>query len=152
MTEATQQAYALPADPTLEALYDEFAEAVRVAHQAIQNFEGISIRICDEASSQRFSDQDREAIGSGIEAVYKELGLGRNQDEPKPGIDIAAPAPSPRILPRIPFGKYAGRRFEDINSGYLNWAIHNISDEHMLATARYHLQLRAACGGPNGFA
>jgi hypothetical protein len=40
MTEATQQAYALPADPTLEVLYDEFMEAVRVAHQAIQTLEG----------------------------------------------------------------------------------------------------------------
>jgi hypothetical protein len=152
MTEATQQAYALPADPTLDALYDEFVEAARVVHQAIQALEGISIRICDEANSERFSDQDREAIGSGIEAVYKELGLGRNQDEPKPGTDIAAPAPSPRILPRISFGKYAGRRFEDINSGYLNWVVHNISDEHVLATARYHLQRRTARGGPSRFA
>jgi hypothetical protein len=152
MTEATQQAYALPADPTLDALYDEFVEAARVVHQAIQALEGISIRICDEANSERFSDQDREAIGSGIEAVYKELGLGRNQDEPKPGTDIAAPAPSPRILPCISFGKYAGRRFEDINSGYLNWVVHNISDEHVLATARYHLQRRAARGGPSRFA
>jgi Putative quorum-sensing-regulated virulence factor len=83
--------------------------------------------------------------------VYEELALGRNQDEPK-RIDIAALTPPPRILPRIPFGKYAGRRFEDINSGYLNWIIHNINDEHVLATARYHLKLRAGCGGPNGFA
>jgi hypothetical protein len=135
-----QQANAIPADPTLEALYDEFVKAAYAVRQAIQNLEGISVKICGEASSLRFSDQDREAIGRGIEAVYEGLGVGKS------AVNIALSAPLPHILPRIPFGKHVGRRFEDINSGYLNWVIHNINDEHVLATARYHLKLRAAVG------
>jgi hypothetical protein len=58
----------------------------------------------------------------------------RAEPELEPGIDIATPAPPPHILPY----------FEDINSGYLHWVLRNIDNDQVRATARYHLDLRAA--------
>jgi hypothetical protein len=34
--------------------------------------------------------------------------------------------------------------FEDVDSGYLNWVLLNIDNDRVCATARYHLDLRAA--------
>jgi hypothetical protein len=53
---------------------------------------------------------------------------------PEPGADTAAPARPPHILPY----------FEDVDSGYLHWVLRNIDNDQVRATARYHLDLRAA--------
>jgi hypothetical protein len=70
--------------------------------------------------------------------IIRELARGR-----EPNADMPPP---PDILPYMPLGKYLGWRFEDINSKYLNWVVHNVRDEQVLATARYYLDLRAATG------
>jgi hypothetical protein len=52
----------------------------------------------------------------------------------EPGADITAPARPPHLLPY----------FEDVDSGYLHWVLLNIDNDQVRATARYHLDLRAA--------
>jgi DnaB-like helicase N terminal domain len=61
--------------------------------------------------------------------------------------------PSDLEVDAVPIGKYlaasrsanmAAGALRTVHSGYLNWVVRNVRDEHVLATARYHLDLRDA--------
>jgi hypothetical protein len=122
-------------DPTLEAIANEFVEVLRVKRDAEEKLVELFNKFAEESVGyeQRFSDQEIRAITEEIEAMRAMIAT-RTESELEPGIDIAAPAPPPHILPY----------FEDINSGYLHWVLLNIDNDQVRATARYHLDLRAA--------
>jgi plasmid stabilization system protein ParE len=120
-------------DPTLEAIANEFVEVLRVKREAEEKLVELFDKFVEEFAGheRRFSDQEIRAITEEIEAMRAMIAT---RAEPEPGVDIATPAPPPHILPY----------FEDINSGYLHWVLRNIDNDQVRATARYHLDLRAA--------
>ena len=51
----------------------------------------------------------------------------------------------PALLPRIPFGKHRGSRWEDVPIDYLDWVANKSDlDRDAKANARHHLKLRSA--------
>jgi hypothetical protein len=120
-------------DPKLEAIANEFIEVLRVKHDAEAKLVELFDKFAEESVGyeQRFSDQEIRAITEEIEAMRVAT---QAELEPGPGVDITAPARPPHLLPY----------FEDINSGYLHWVLLNIDNDQVRATARYHLDLRAA--------
>jgi hypothetical protein len=120
-------------DPTLEAIANEFIEVLRVKHDAEAKLVELFDKFTEESVGyeQRFSDQEIKAITEEIKAMRAMIAT---RAEPEPGVDIATPARPPHILPY----------FEDVDSGYLHWVLRNIDNDQVRATARYHLDLRAA--------
>lgn len=50
----------------------------------------------------------------------------------------------PALLPRITFGKHAGKKWEDIDSSYLEWMVKQTDmDRDALANAKHHLKKRS---------
>jgi hypothetical protein len=125
-------------NPALEAIANEFTEVLRVKHDAEAKLVELFDKFTDESVGygQR-SDQEIRAITEEIEAMRAMIAT---RTEPaqrsslEPGADTAAPARPPHILPY----------FEDVDSGYLHWVLRNIDNDQVRATARYHLNLRAA--------
>jgi hypothetical protein len=91
-----------------------------------------------------FPAQSREvrplasSVTGEIEAMRATIAT-RAEPELEPAVDIATPARPPHILPY----------FEDVDSGYLHWVLRNIDNDQVRATARYHLDLRAALARRN---
>ena len=51
----------------------------------------------------------------------------------------------PALLPRIPFGKHRGAKWEDVPRDYLDWIVNKSDlDRDMKANAKHHLKARAA--------
>ncbi len=49
----------------------------------------------------------------------------------------------PALLPRVPFGKHKGQRWEDVPTGYLSWVVEKSDlDRDAKANAKYHLKIR----------
>lgn len=47
----------------------------------------------------------------------------------------------PILLPKVPFGKHAGKKWIEVDRGYLSWILKNITDnEDMIYTAEYYLR------------
>jgi hypothetical protein len=122
-------------DPTLEAIANEFTEVLRAKHDADAKLAELFNKFAEESvgCEQRFSDQEIRAITEEIEAMRATIAT-RAEPELELGGDIATPAHPPHILPY----------FEDVDSGYLHWVLRNIDNDQVRATARYHLDLRAA--------
>jgi hypothetical protein len=126
-------------DPTLEAIANEFTEVLRIKHDAEAKLVELFDKFAEESvgCEQRFSDQEIRAITEETEAMRAVIATRTEpaQRSPlEPGADIATPARPPHILPY----------FEDVDSGYLHWVLRNIDNDQVRATARYHLDLRAA--------
>jgi hypothetical protein len=123
-------------DPTLEAIANEFVEVLRVKRDAEEKLVELFDKFAEEfvGHEQRFSDQEIRAIAEEIEAMRAMIAT-RAEPELEPGVNIAAPAPPPHILPY----------FEDINSGYLHWVLRNIDNDQVRATARLPRRLKAIC-------
>ena len=122
-------------DPMLEAIAYEFTEVLRAKHDAEAKLIELFNKFAEESvgCEQRFSDQEIRAITEEIEAMRATIAT-RAEPELEPGGDIATPARPPHILPY----------FDDVDSGYLHWVLRNIDNDQVRATARYHLDLRAA--------
>jgi hypothetical protein len=127
-------------DPTLEAIANEFTEVLRAKHDAEAKLVVLFNKFAEESvdCEQRFSDQEIRAITEEIEAMRAAIAT-RAEPELEPAVDIATPARPPHILPY----------FEDVDSGYLHWVLCNIDNDQVRATARYHLDLRAALARRN---
>lgn len=51
----------------------------------------------------------------------------------------------PALLPRIPFGKHRGAKWEDVPTDYLDWIVNKSDlDRDAKANAKHHLKARAA--------
>jgi exodeoxyribonuclease X len=51
----------------------------------------------------------------------------------------------PALLPRIPFGKHKGAKWEDVPADYLDWVVNKSDlDRDIKANAKHHLKARAA--------
>ena len=117
---------------------NEFTEVLRVKHDAEAKLVELFDNFTEESVGygQR-SDQESRAITEEIEAMRAVIAT-RTEPAQKgplePGADITAPARPPHLLPY----------FEDVDSGYLHWVLLNIDNDQVRATARYHLDLRAA--------
>ena len=122
-------------DPMLEAIAYEFTEVLRAKYDAEAKLVELFNKFAEESvgCEQRFSDQEIRAITEEIEVMRATIAT-RAEPELEPGGDIATPARPPHILPY----------FEDVDSGYLHWVLRNIDNDQVRATARYHLDLRAA--------
>jgi hypothetical protein len=120
-------------DPTLEVIANEFTEVLRVKHNAEAKLVALFNKFAEESVGyeQRFSDQEIRAITEEIEVMRAVIAT---RAEPEPEANTATPARPPHILPY----------FEDVDSGYLRWVLRNIDNDQVRATARYHLDLRAA--------
>jgi hypothetical protein len=125
-------------DSALEAIANEFTEVLRVKHDAEAKLVELFDKFTEESVGygQR-SDQESRAITEEIEAMRAVIAT-RTEPAQKgplePGADITALARPPHLLPY----------FEDVDSGYLHWVLLNVDNNQMRATARYHLDLRAA--------
>jgi hypothetical protein len=130
-------------DPTLEAIANEFTEVLRVKHDAEAKLVELFDKFTEESVGygQR-SDQESRAITEEIEAMRAMIATRTEPAQPllgargppKPRADTTTPVRPPHILPY----------FEDVDSGYLHWVLRNIDNDQVRATARYHLDLRAA--------
>jgi hypothetical protein len=120
-------------DPNLEAIANEFTEVLHVKHNAEAKLGELFDKFVEGSvgCEQRFSDQEIRAITEEIEAMRAMIAT---QTEPELRVRYRHTGPPPHILPY----------FEDVDSGYLHWVIRNIDNDQVRATARYHLDLRAA--------
>lgn len=50
----------------------------------------------------------------------------------------------PALLPKLRFGKHAGKKFSEVDGGYLQWLLNQDFDEDVMFTARHELKRRNA--------
>ena len=53
--------------------------------------------------------------------------------------DIINFSRNPVLMPRMPFGKHAGKLFSEVPKDYLEWLSGTELDEDMAFTVKYHL-------------
>lgn len=59
--------------------------------------------------------------------------------------DMVRWSDGPALLPRLPFGKHKGQKWEDVPRDYLDWIVNKSDlDRDMKANAKHHLKARAA--------
>lgn len=56
--------------------------------------------------------------------------------------DLIKWSAEPAILPKIQFGKYKGKRFDEVDGGFLSWLLDKDFDEDVKFTARHELNRR----------
>lgn len=66
--------------------------------------------------------------------------------------DLVRWSAGPALLARMPFGKHAKQKWDDVPTSYLEWIVDKsgMDDRDVKATAKHHLKLRQNAGGGNG--
>lgn len=84
---------------------------------------------------------------AGPDAYLGAVLMKRIMDEGGVSIeDMVRWSNGPALLPRIPFGKHRGAKWEDVPRDYLDWIVNksDLLDRDIKANAKHHLKERAA--------
>lgn len=83
---------------------------------------------------------------AGPDAYLGAVLMRRILDENQVSIeDMIRWSNGPALLPRIPFGKHRGAKWEDVPRDYLDWVVNKSDlDRDIKANAKHHLKARAA--------
>lgn len=83
---------------------------------------------------------------AGPDAYLGAVLMARILDENRASVDdMVRWSNGPALLPRIPFGKHKGAKWEDVPRDYLDWVVNKSDlDRDIKANAKHHLKARAA--------